>query len=467
MEVTASSSREQQQNGRGTGRLVVGLIVVSFLVFVVGSFVFAYLFLFSTPAQGGPDILPKIGGATLGSSPPSNEDARAAPTVADIGDRRFLNILLLGLDQRDDERGVPTRSDSMIVVSIDQANKRAAMISLPRDMWVQIPGYADNRINVANFLGDAYKYPGGGPALAKKTVEANFGLKIDYYARINFRGFEKVVDTLGGIDVNVEQPIIDNEYPTEDYGFMRVYIPAGRQHMNGTVALQYARSRHSENDFGRAHRQQVVLMAIKDRALQLDVIPKLPTLMNTFKDMVDTDMPPQEILRLAAMAKDIRDNSVSTLVIDDKLAPPFVGEGGADLLMPNRPEIRKAIAALLAGPVIKQEGAKIEVANGTTRSGLATRTGDFLLDQGFDVSKVSTADRADYKTTQILVVGDKKGTAALLAQMLKLDPRAIVYSSTPSAVPTPMAATKPTPVTKAGAGPDIRVILGTDFNLPQ
>ncbi len=455
MEVTANTSRERRGGGKGLSKLVLGLIAASFLVFVAGSFVFAYLFLFAAADQGYPDILPKFGGVSLGPNTAPSGSERGAPGVADPGDKRHLNILLLGLDQRDDERGVPTRSDSMIVVSIDQANKRTAMISLPRDMWVQIPGYADNRINVANFLGDAYKYPGGGPGLAKKTVEANFGLKIDYYARINFRGFEKIVDTLGGININVERAIVDNEYPTEDYGFMRVYIPAGMQHMSGKVALQYARSRHSENDFGRAHRQQMVLMAIKDRALQLDVIPKLPTLMNNFKDMVETDMPAQEILRLAAMSKDIRDNNVGTLVVDEKLAPPFVGEGGADLLMPNKPEIRKAIALLLADPVIKQEGAKIEVANGTTRSALATKTGDYLMDQGFDVVKISTAERADYKSTQILVMGDEKGTAKLLAQALKVGAQAVVYNSTPPAA------------TKAGARSDIKVILGQDYNLPQ
>jgi hypothetical protein len=286
-------------------------------------------------------------------------------------------------------------------------------------------------------------------------VEANFGLKIDYYARINFRGFEKIVDTLGGIDVNVEKAIVDNEYPTEDYGTKRIYIPAGKQHMNGTVALEYARSRHSEDDFGRAHRQQVVLLAIKDRALQMDVIPKLPALVSTFKDMVETDMPPQEILRLAALAAQMRDTSVSTMVIDEKLAPPFVGEGGADLLMPNKPAIRKAIAALLADPVIKQEAATIEVSNGTVRTGLATKTGEYLLDQGFDVEKVSNADRADYKSTQILVATDKKGTARLLAQALKLPPGSIIQAS------------RPTLATKSNAGPDIKVILGQDFNPPR
>lgn len=453
MGVSSNTSRGEQGNSKSAGKMVFGLIAVSFLVFVVGGFVFAYLFLFSASSEAYPDVLPKWGGVGLvpPASASTNEDDGKG--VGENRDKQRVNILLLGVDQRDDERGVPTRSDTMMVVSIDPVGKRAAMISFPRDMWVQIPGYADNRINVANFLGDAYHYEGGGPALAKKTIEANFGLRIDYYARVNFRGFEKIVDTLGGVDVDVERAIRDDAYPTEDYETMTIYIPAGRQHMNGKVALQYARSRHTENDFGRAKRQQKLLLAIKDRALQLNVIPRLPSLMGTMRDMVETDIPATEILRLAKLATEIDADSISNLVIDEKLATPFVGEGGADLLMPNKPEIRKAIAALLADPVVKSEAARIEVSNGTPRSGLATKTGDYLLDRGFNVTKISTADRSDYKSTQILVMGEKKGTADLLAEALGLGRQAVV-----TATPVP---------SKVDSGPDIRIVLGADYKLPQ
>lgn len=399
--------------------------------------------------------MPKLGSVPLAPNPgPASREA-GPDKPAEPASRRYTNILLLGLDQRNDERGVPTRSDTMIVVMVDQERKRVAMVSFPRDMWVEIPGYAPNRINVANFLGDYHKIPGGGPALAKKTLEHNFGLKIDYYARIDFRGFEKIVDTLGGVTVNVERPIRDTEYPTEDYGTMTIYIPAGVQHMNGEVALQYARSRHTENDFGRAKRQQRLLLAIKDRALQLDVIPKLPSLMGTLLDTVQTDIPPTEVLRLARLAKEIGADGVSTLVIDEKLATPFIGEGGADLLMPKKAEIRKAIGALMADPVVKEEGARIEVVNGTDQAGLAAKTGEYLTDQGFNVTRLANADRSDYKSTQILLLSsNKKGTANLLAETLRVGTEAVV----------------PQPATSTGGtnnSADIRVILGQDFRLPQ
>ncbi|HEX9016973.1 MAG TPA: LCP family protein [Chloroflexota bacterium] len=448
----ARSSTDRSQGSALKRRLLVGLAATSLLVFVLGSFVFVCAFLYpaaalvasaaiSGPAAGVVSILPAI---PVASAP--NAPGRVSADTPATQQRR-TNFLLLGIDQRDDEKGVPTRSDTIMVVSLDQTNKTAAMISFARDLWVPIPGYADNRINVPNFLGDAYKYPGGGPALAEKTIEQDFGLDIDYYARVDFRGFEKIVDTLGGIDVDVERAILDEEYPTEDYETMRIYIPAGRQHMNGKVALEYARSRHSENDFGRARRQQKVLLAIRDRAVALDVIPKLPALVGTLWNMVQTDVPPAEFIRLASVAKEIDARNVSTLVIDDKLSQPYVGEGGADLLLPDVPAIRKAIGGLLADPAVKSEGAKIEVINGTGKAGLATRTGEFLSTHGFDVVKVSTGDRADYAKTMIVVTGGAQRTAGLLASTLGVAPGSIAPGATSS-------------------GPEIRVILGSDFALP-
>ncbi len=447
-------------------KLLAGLVGVSFLVFVAGSFVFAYFFLFTASAQVSQSGIPKISVSPLlpnipGVPTQTAEQKGSSGPAEEPADKRRINILLLGVDQRDDERGVPTRSDSMIVVSIDQDKKTAAMISFPRDLWVEIPGFAPNRLNVPNFLGDANKVPGGGPALAMKTMEHNFGLKIDYYARVNFRGFEKIVDTLGGVTIDVERAIVDNEYPTEDYETMRIYIPAGVQHMNGKVALQYARSRHSESDFGRAKRQQMVLLAIREKALALDVIPRLPSLMGTLKDMVDTDIPPQEILRLAVLAKDIDSKGIGNLVIDDKLVTPFRGEGGADLLSPNTAEIKAAIAALLSDPALKAEAAKIEVANGSGTAGLATKTGEYLMSQGVEKVTVTSADRNDYKKTQIILNdSDKKTTAVFLADALGLGNQTIV----------PRGAAGASTSTTFGAStavPDILVILGQDFNLPE
>lgn len=458
MGASGNTGRGRQDGSRRRRIFVMVAIGASFAVFVAGSLVFGYIFLLSI-AQQSPQVAeqpsPRIAGVPVLPQPVATPTPRTTPLPAEPPptSKGHINFLLLGLDQRNDERGAPTRSDTMMVFSVDQHNKRAAMISLPRDMWVEIPGFADNRINVANFLGDLNRYPGGGPALAMKTVEHNFGLKIDYYARIDFRGFERIVDTLGGVTVNVERAIYDEEYPTEDYGVMTLYIPAGVQHMDGEVALQYARSRHSENDFGRAKRQQRLMLAIRDRAMQLDVIPRLPSLIGILFDMVQTNIPPQEFLRLAVLSREVDAERVASLVIDEKLAPPFTGEGGAYLLMPNKAEIRKAIGTLLADPTIQEEAARIEVVNGTTTEGLAGRARDYLVEHGFEVVAVSNAEKKDQKSTQVLVMGDKKGTAKLLAESLRLDQRAVVNNSAS------------TSLARAGGGPDIRIVLGQDFSL--
>ena len=159
----------------------------------------------------------------------------------------------------------------MILVTVDPGTKTAGMLSIPPDLLVPIPGHSENRINVAHFLGERDKYPGGGPALAKKTVQYTLGIPVQYYVRINFEGFEKLIDAIGGIQVEVKSAIHDEKYPDNNYGYMTVDIPAGLQHMDGKTALQYARARHGSSDFSRARRQQQVLRAVRDKVLSLNI----------------------------------------------------------------------------------------------------------------------------------------------------------------------------------------------------
>lgn len=274
---------------------------------------------------------------------PIIRDIRPATVLPDWRGTERVNILLLGIDQRPDERPDFARTDTMLLVSVDPLEKSAALLSFPRDLWLTIPGRGQQRINVAHAL--------GGPELSKKTIEANFGIKVQYFARINFKGFEEMVDTLGGVMVDVERPIKDDEYPTEDYGYMRVYIPAGPQMMDGRTALQYARSRHSENDFGRMRRQQKVLLAMRDRAVQLDMLTKLPNLLGALQRAAATDLSPTEILALAKLGSQIAPERVETLVIDGRYVYSCPGEDGAALLCPHMAQIRQAISRLMpSGP---------------------------------------------------------------------------------------------------------------------
>jgi len=369
-------------------------------------------------------------------SVPSLPSLDLNPLPAWSGTER-VNILLLGIDKRPDEPVEGTRTDTIIVVSLDPVQHSAVMLSFPRDLWVSIPGYGQQRINVAHAV--------GGPELTVKTLEANFGLHIDYWARIDFDGFRKIVDTLGGVVVDVERPIKDDEYPTEDYGYKRIYIPAGPQLMDGQTALEYARSRHSENDFGRAHRQQRVLLAMRDRAMTLHMLPRVPALVSQAQSTVATDLSTSQIIGLARLAQDLDPSKVSSVVFDVRYADPFIGPDGANLLAPNRAAIERVLARVQAGQ--EPEPPRLEVLNGSTVQGLAARTADALR-RDYEIARVAPADRTDYQQTEIVVLGSRHSSGVLLAQRLGLPASAVRDEPTPD------------------ADADLRLIVAGGFTLP-
>jgi len=208
------------------------------------------------------------------SSLPINLNADSVPPWS--GQER-VTILMLGIDQRCEEDG-PTHTDSMMLVTVDPVGLSAGILSLPRDMWVEIPSVGVDRINQANYYGEIYDYPGGGPALAVDTVEAFLGVKIDYYAAVNFDAFVEIVDQIGGIDIVAPEAITDETYPDRCYGYDPFQIEAGDQHLDGQTALKYARTRATfGGDVDRAGRQQAVVLAVRDRVLSLNMLPSLIT----------------------------------------------------------------------------------------------------------------------------------------------------------------------------------------------
>jgi LCP family protein required for cell wall assembly len=363
-----------------------------------------------------------------------------------------FNILLLGVDQRDNEvaQGIPARSDTLILVRIDPKAKSAGMISIPRDLWVDIPGFGQGKINTAYTYGELNKarVEGGGPGLAKRTVEQVIGLKVDFYGRVDFHGLEQIIDTLGGIVVDVERPIKDDEYPTENYGVERLYVPAGLQYMDGHMALRYARSRHSDNDFGRMRRQQRVLFAIRQRALQLNMLPRAPALVGQARDMINTDLSLDQLVRLAKLAQQIDSEHVHSLLIDANYVREVILRDGADVLVPDKDRVRRAVASLVAG-MNPQQAARIEVLNGSGRPGLAADTAKYLLNLGYDVVRIDDADRSDYAESVLEVPAGRRSLAEDLAATLKL--------------------TRWTPRdARAGADDvDVRIIVGREFRIPE
>lgn len=256
-------------------------------------------------------------------------------------------VLLLGVDQRADESG-PTRSDSMILLGSQAEGSGAALLSIPRDLWVTIPGVGDQRINTALFFGYDAADPGAGPRLAMRTVQQELGLPVDRYLLLDFATFVRTVDALGGVEIDVPAPIVDTEYPTPDYGVTTIRFDPGRQSMDGERALTYVRTRHSDGDFSRSARQLQVLQAMTAKALQPATWPRLPAFYRVLRDGIATDLTPGDGLALLQLASAVASGEVKAATLEDATTP-WITPGGAWVLLPNGRAIEQIVAELF-GP---------------------------------------------------------------------------------------------------------------------
>jgi LCP family protein required for cell wall assembly len=414
-----------------------------------------------------PEMTPVIGAGELAYEPPQ--------PVVTTGDR--INILLLGIDRRGGT-GWGYRTDTIIIVTLDPNNKTVGMLSIPRDLQLDIPGYKEDRINTANVYGYSSKYPGGGPALLKRTIEKNFGIPIDYYIMVDFVGFEKIIDTLGGVDVNVPRTLHDTMYPDprpgDPYAFKTVHFDPGWQHMTGKRALTYARSRMSTSDFDRAKRQQLILLAIREKALSLNLIPKLPSLIATMGSMVRTDMTAEEMIDFARLAPQVDMENLKQVVLQKPLVYGFRTEAGAAVQLPKWDLINPVIADLFTAPVVvlptptpapptptptlapvqieelqdlAREGARIAVQNGTSEPNFAARVAAMLMEQGYQVVEFGDADRLDYPNTVVVDYTGKSFTLERLVDRFQVTPENVRHSP------------------NLRSQIDIRIIVGQDFLL--
>ena len=262
------------------------------------------------------------------------------------------NLLLMGIDRRGGTDWA-YRADTIMVVGLDPEGRAAAMLSIPRDLQLQIPGHGQDRINTANVYGYLHDYPGGGPALLQDTVEANFGIPIAGYLMLDFHAFEQIVDALGGIDVEVKSPLHDTRYPDprpgDPHAYTTVHFDAGLQHMDGRRALQYARSRMSTSDFDRARRQQQILLAIRERALSLESIPRWPSLVAAITGSIQTNLTSGEMLGLALQAAWIDLSHVEQLVLKSPYVSGYRRSDGAAVQLPNWELIHPVVGDLF-GP---------------------------------------------------------------------------------------------------------------------
>lgn len=304
-----------------------------------------------------------------------------------------VTLLLLGTDARENEPG-PSRSDTIMLALFDPGARSVALLSIPRDLWVTIPGHGESRINTAYFRGQAYDVPHGGPGLAALTVEYNFGVPVDYWATLDFAGFERIVDALGGVTVEVPYDIYDPTYPDDWNGTTELYIPAGIQHLDGALALKYARTRHGDSDFDRARRQQQIVRAALDRALSPATLPKLPRLARALSDAVETNADTDALVALAGWLCRTRELSLETALVDRDLASDYVTATGAYVLLPDWAGIRALVGEIFS-PRLPQgqplAGVALRVENATDLPGLASHTASFLSTEGASITSI--ADR--------------------------------------------------------------------------
>ena len=391
-----------------------------------------------------------------------------------------VNILLLGVDQRPSEQG-PTRTDTIIVITIDPATGHVGMLSIPRDLWVRIPGYdVFGKINTAYVIGELRKYPGGASALVKQTVSELIGYPIHYYVKINFDGFRRFIDLIGGIDIYVPRDLNDPLYPDDNYGYDPLFIPAGLHHMDGELALKFARTRHVDDDYGRARRQQQVILAVKEQVMRADMIPslilRLPQLVQTFTGSVETDIPISKAASLADLARQLDLNNIQQVVIDRSLGEERNDPNIGFVLIPDRDQIRPlmdhlfgtqgmgideaaarattptplatASAATAADLQLAAEAAHIAVLDGNGNPQVAADVAERLRNRGFALVEVDAAPAAAYPRTLLRIFTRKPYT---IAQLQALVPQAEVQDLSNTVIGSPR---------------DIEIVLGQDYPSP-
>lgn len=358
-------------------------------------------------------------------------DPNGAAEVADW--TKNVNIVLLGADTSPDRRkqGEIPLSDTIILVSIDPATKQIGLLSIPRDTLVTIPGVGKDKINAAYSNGELSNVTG--PALVEATIEYNFGVPIQYFAEVDFDGFQKIIDTIGGVTLDVPAPIKDDEYPGEANNYTRIYFQSGLQHMNGQTALRYVRTRHDDNDFARGERQQQLLRALREQAVDLNLFAKAPQLMSALGDTIRTDLQPSDMLRLAKLATEIKDGNIHSYSIQSALTEQW-NVGQPYYLVPDFTKIHQILQQMMpdasnspqASPSIPDVEkpdlqATVLIENATQVDKLAAHASGTLKEQGFAKVTVAQApDAGQHGSSQVISASSNLATARLIAKVLGL-----------------------------------------------
>lgn len=380
---------------------------------------------------------PNAAGEILPTTPDPLSGGDLAPTPPPWDGSNRVTMLVMGLDYRDWETGDgPPRTDTMILFTIDPIHRTAGMLSIPRDLWVSIPGFEYGRINTAYMLGEGAKLPGGGPAMAAKTVEALLGVPVDYYAQVDFGAFVRFIDEIGGVTVKFDETI---KLDPQGTGNTKKFKP-GTYTLPGDLALAYVRLRKTEGgDFDRAQRQQSVIMAIRDRVLEYNMLPtlitKAPDIYGEISSGVHTNLSLDQAIRLAWLASQIPAESIKRGAIGTgQITFAKSPDGTQDVLKPRTEQIRalrdevfseanpaKPVAASMdIKELLAQENARVRLLNGSSVPGLAAKTAEYLKSQGVNIVETGNAE-AYVAGTEIVFYSGKPYTLKYLIDLMKIN----------------------------------------------
>lgn len=366
------------------------------------------------------------------------------------GDGR-INILFLGYGGSNHPGGNLT--DTIQVVSIDPEDKSMAMLSIPRDLYVDVkdPRYY-GKINQVFYQGEK-ETKEGGANLMKKEVGEILDLPIHYYVGVDFTGFKKAVDAVGGIDVNVDKALYDPLFPNDSMtGYDPFRISAGEHHMNGETALKYARSRETTSDFDRSARQQKVIAAFKNKVMSSETLSspeKIISLINIAGSNIKTDFSVAEIKALVNLVKEIDSTKIVSKVLDNGVDGPLVSDSSSGTFYLKTKtgdweEVQRIAHEIFTDPFLRRENATIEIVNSSKINGAAADLSVTLKSYGYNIAKVTNGENTE-KSTVIYDYsnGEKKYTLEFLSKRLSAD---IIKKSKPS-----------------DSDVDIRIVLGESY----
>jgi LCP family protein required for cell wall assembly len=377
---------------------------------------------------------------TFGATSPTPVSPPTPTPFPTLSGSQRVNVLLLGSDT-DAKFNGSYITQIMIVASIDPVHHTVSLLSIPRDFWVPIPGHGVGKIQVAYQFGEQDHPGGGGIALARQTIEDDFGIHIDHYAWIGLAGFIKVIDTAGGVDIDALHPVLDDTYPddiqngkvttTDIYASRRLYIPAGPQHMDGTTALQYVRSRHADllGDFGRSQRQQQVILQLRKKVEQTNALLQIPAYLNDLNGYVRSDFSVPDLFAFGNFVRLYGNQPYAQYVLMppsySKLDTIMVNGLVQDIVRPNWAAVHALTAHVFAPPTAAAPpdapaagNAHIAVENGTTIGGLAGQAATYLATLGYTVDPAGDAGSTGYASTLVTVYNpEKQDIAEMVAQM--------------------------------------------------